>query len=77
MSDTDNPSLCPGGTKHRWRELRIKLKKPGPPYEFFMRCRDCNALKVQLVDIDVRENGDRFPKITTTIWAGDIADQRA
>ena len=62
---------CPDGETHIWRELRTRQKKPGPPYEFFMRCTHCTALKVQLVDLHMKENGDRCPKVTFEIISGD------
>ena len=68
---TDDPWKCPDDTKHVFKDLRQRMSQHGPPFYFFQRCKRCNALKTQTVDIKTQPNGDRVPAVSVHIDAGD------
>lgn len=72
MSVPEKIYFCPDGAKHRWKDLRMRQKSPGPPFNFFQRCKRCNALKIQIIEAATKDNGDQVPKISTSIEQGDL-----
>lgn len=55
--------VCPGQTRHYFKEVRSKAKQPGPPFFFFLRCSRCTALLEQMV----YHKADQFGNVTPAL----------